>query len=134
MFGLAFESCRWIKGLAIDMNIDSLMGCFDFSNSISVTRNSFPSIASQNLTIHSFPNPSTNYIKIELNNAYKGKGIVTFFDQFGREIKRVERGLMDGNYSKKYDVSSFYPGVYFITAEINGKSSTSRFIKVAGTS
>ena len=121
-----------IVGLTLDSNISNLSGCFDLSDSISVTRNSCPPVSPEQLTIRSYPNPSTDYVKVEINNAYRGKGVVSFFDQYGREVKREEKKSMKSNFKEIFDVSGFNAGIYFISVEINGKISNRRFVKIAG--
>ena len=76
-----------------------------------------------------FPNPVTGSTTISFHNSSQNQVTLTVFDALGREVKKLFNGIVDtGEYSEIFDSSPFPNGVYLITLQVGGKTSSKRLI------
>lgn len=74
-----------------------------------------------------FPNPTSDFIQLELNVPGQTEGRITIFDQAGRMIRAIE------SYSENtvsLDISNLKPGIYFLKYISPDYAITSGFVKI----
>jgi hypothetical protein len=77
------------------------------------------------------PNPSDDYIRIELNSLKAHEQEFQFFDAFGRPIFTEKRMLDEGIQRVEFDVTNLPQGVYqIITTGSYAKNVQNRFVKI----
>lgn len=77
------------------------------------------------------PNPSEDYIRIELNSLKAHEQEFQFFDAFGRPIFTEKRMLDEGIQRVEFDVTNLPQGVYqIITTGSYAKNVQNRFVKI----
>jgi len=75
------------------------------------------------LEISIYPNPATNYIKLEIAN--KNNAIVRVLNGEKKVVLTAKSEQLD-----QLNISDLHPGIYYIVVEQDGKSVTKKFIKV----
>lgn len=82
-----------------------------------------PSSGSEIITV--FPNPAetTIYLKSE-NELYVQADKITIFNALGSEVMTLQ-----GENIHTVNIQSLHPGIYFMLAEMNGKTIAARFVK-----
>jgi hypothetical protein len=85
--------------------------------------------ASFGMKIHVFPNPTSDYLNIEMDNEIRRKGEVKIYDLTGKSIKTYSFDKRNQVYQKMVSVNYLENGVYNLTIELNGFNKTQRFIK-----
>jgi len=87
-----------------------------YNNMITSTKK----VSDKKIQINVFPNPTSKYLNINLNNA----------DHFNFEIINAVGGIvMKGKYYNKIDISSLTDGIYFINLEQGVHQMTKKFVK-----
>ena len=82
--------------------------------------------SSQSLSVHAYPNPVTDYLKLSIESPIHQEGQVTILDTFG---KVVYRGQVDNyNNESNIDATSFARGFYLVRIELNGEMTTKRIL------
>jgi hypothetical protein len=85
--------------------------------------------ASFGMKLHVFPNPTSDYLNIEMDSETRGKGEVKIYDLTGKSIKTYSFDKRNQVYQKMVSVNYLENGVYNLTIELNGFNKTQRFIK-----
>lgn len=75
-----------------------------------------------------FPNPTRDFINVELELSGKGEVIVEMFDMFGH-LHHIE-SLQGSTFKRQYYISEKSPGMFFIRTTTGKSSRTKKFIKV----
>jgi len=100
------NSFSQITYIDLNMNLPDVSHCFTNSS----IENTFKR---ENILL--FPNPTTGYIKIEINNLNKNK---TYFVKItninGQVLANDEIHAFSNKYTKDYDFTDYSKGLYFI--------------------
>ena len=78
------------------------------------------------LEIDIYPNPSNDYIYIEINDQMPGEIIFTFWNIYGKCIR--EDSKIKGAGISKYTFKEFEPGIYLVKTMFNNKLNLSKII------
>jgi xyloglucan-specific exo-beta-1,4-glucanase len=90
------------------------------SHTIDFTQLSIPEISETNSFAKVYPNPSNDYISLQLQNESLSSAVI--FSVTGQKV-------MEGN-DTKIDISSFESGIYFVKINtVSGKTTTQKMIK-----
>ena len=77
------------------------------------------------------PNPATNHIIVQVKSLTEMPIELELYDARGTLLKKQSVELFDGINTLEMDISELAGGFYFVKIpQINGQSSTQRFIKV----
>lgn len=77
----------------------------------------------ERITFSVFPNPSYDYINLDIDESYFPKGNLNISNSIGQVV--VNKNII----SNRIDVSHLESGVYFVRLNSNNRVATSRFIK-----
>lgn len=75
------------------------------------------------------PNPVKNVMTIEFTGAVRGNVTVVVTDQAGRTVQRYNILVSAGNLQQTVDVSRLMPGIYMVSANIDGEHMIRKIIK-----
>ena len=106
-------------------NAADLMGCYDLSNPITVTRSEdIPRISL-------YPNPATSNAIIQLPNNRFDSYTVSVYDLYNNLVinKRVKTGLTDNKVSLNLDRFNVGPHIVIIVNETTGKRTVKKLLK-----
>ena len=76
-----------------------------------------------------YPNPSSDFISIQISNVVANKMNVNIYDISGRLVKSVEFNPSQDSADQRIDISTFSSGTYFINGVIDNKEFVKKFIK-----
>ncbi len=99
-------------------------GCFKNSNTISVSVPCKESMETLNSEINIYPNPVADKITINIDHKFIS-GSISITDISGKTL--IQQELQSG--ISEYEISSLTSGLYFINFNIDGITSTQKFIK-----
>ena len=77
----------------------------------------------EHITFSVFPNPSNEYINLDIDESYFSKANLSITNSIGQEV--FNKNIV----SKRIDISHLEYGVYFVRLNSNNSVATSRFIK-----
>ena len=75
-----------------------------------------------------YPNPANDAVNVVLNSNKSSKSVVKIFNVVGQEVSRFDNTLNTGINTFNIHVSNFKPGVYFVSAIVDGKNFTQKLI------
>lgn len=94
----------------------------------------------EELSVNIYPNPTSDFIEIELTNLYYDYSItsigdyqspfITIYNALGIEVKKIGGNGIIGNKSIRISTKDFSAGMYFCTLIGNGRRETKRFVVV----
>lgn len=76
-----------------------------------------------------YPNPSSDFINLQISEVNASKFDVNIFDINGRFVKKVEIHPSQNTVEQKIDISSFSSGTYFMNGVLDNKEFVKKFIK-----
>ena len=124
-----------LTGLAAGNNVSDLMGCFDLSNPVSITRLTGMDCDSlsvddlnSNFDFNLYPNPAKNVVHINYNGNRVVDLNIQVFDMLGKEVYENELSTQE---NMSVDISNLENGTYFmnITDSVSGNRIVKRIIK-----
>lgn len=80
------------------------------------------------IELNAFPNPSSSKSSIIVNTTETGVVKLTICDNKGRVVSTDEDFKTALVHNFKLDLTGLKPGIYFLTASINGESTTEKFV------
>ena len=121
-----------ISPLDIGVNVDTLSGCFDLSNSIRVQRltgenciiTNVPEVVNE-AEINLFPNPASGLLEVSLPANSSHSAFLTIRDLHG---KPIFNRLMNSTYIQ-VDISALPSGLYVLEVSYESGSSIKQFLK-----
>jgi photosystem II stability/assembly factor-like uncharacterized protein len=79
--------------------------------------------------IKCFPNPTANFVNIELNNSNSSSVSFCVYNIHGKKLFESRENTTEISSIHQIDLRSFADGVYFITVVLNGKYQTFKIVK-----
>ena len=76
-----------------------------------------------------YPNPSSDFINLQISNVAAKQVSVNIFDINGRLVKKVEINPSQDSVEQRVDISTFSNGTYFINGIIDNREFVKKFIK-----
>ncbi|HRG39993.1 MAG TPA: T9SS type A sorting domain-containing protein, partial [Saprospiraceae bacterium] len=80
------------------------------------TTSSIDQTAFENLTINVFPNPSTDFIAIQISGVVTDEVSLKLFDSNGKEVNQTK--IYKGQTIGFFDTQVLYPGVYTVQISV----------------
>ncbi|MCD4772082.1 MAG: T9SS type A sorting domain-containing protein [Bacteroidales bacterium] len=80
------------------------------------------------ISMNIYPNPSSDFINIELKNTDSKQLSISISDMSGRIVFQENVKTISSNYSKKIDVSAFAKGNYLLNIKSGNKRNTEKFV------
>ncbi|TAK92865.1 T9SS type A sorting domain-containing protein [Patescibacteria group bacterium] len=82
--------------------------------------------ANNNFQFSAYPNPTTNYLNIDLNLPTQSQTNIDMVDMTGRIVKKISNSLLNsGKHELQVETSDLPNGIYFI--RVNSKGNTSQY-------
>ena len=80
-----------------------------------------------NMTI--YPNPTENTsVNVVLSSLKSAKATVKIFNVIGKEVAHFDNNLSIGNNTFSINISNYNAGVYFVSATVDGNTTTQKLI------
>jgi hypothetical protein len=76
-----------------------------------------------------FPNPASDFLNIKMGNKFGGTSSIVISTTEGKEVLRKEFDKQTFVVKDKIDLSALPQGIYLITFDFNGKTTTGRIVK-----
>ncbi|MEM9549507.1 MAG: T9SS type A sorting domain-containing protein, partial [Bacteroidota bacterium] len=113
-----------LVGLEAGANVADLEGCFDFSNSIEVVRSDSEEVCNITSTdeellssINIYPNPTSNFVNVNLGDTELGKGTIEILDYQGRLL--IKRAIDENTSEVSINTEDMNNGIYIISIRTN---------------
>ena len=74
------------------------------------------------------PNPASDQVTISLSDTNFSNFEVTIVNSLGQTLQTVNERALNGTSEATLDVSSYRTGLYFVTIEIDGQSTTKKLV------
>ena len=124
-----------LGGAEVGESAADLVGCFDLSNRIVVTRDTGANCAPVAVrddrldptSVTLFPNPVGRTLTVELNGLTAGEAFLQVLDVNGRQLRRSTVSASDGRYP--IELGQLPTGTYLLRVTHEAKSLTRRFVK-----
>lgn len=96
-------------------------------NSVSTPSSTSDPLEAERLMV--YPNPTHEFITLEIEDTYRGYGKVEVISVDGQVIMTSDINLIGGSQVRSYDVSHLAPGLYIMKLSTDRGTKTSKFIK-----
>ena len=74
------------------------------------------------------PNPATNQVTISFSDTNFGSFEITVANSLGQTLQTVNERALNGTSDAILNVSNYRTGLYFVTIEIDGQSTTKKLV------
>lgn len=81
-----------------------------------------------NASINVYPNPTSDVVNVSITTKVKANAVVSVYNVVGQKINEFGNNLIAGTHTLSINTSSYDKGIYFITANIEGKLYTQKVI------
>lgn len=78
-------------------------------------------IAKNTASISVYPNPAEDNFNLVIDIKSKAKAVVSIYNSVGQKVNEFSNNLLAGTHTLNVNTSSFDAGIYFVTANIDGK-------------
>lgn len=75
-----------------------------------------------------YPNPASDQLNIDLGDAAFTSFEITVINSLGQTLQTLNESALDGSNQTAINVSSYRTGIYFLTIEMDGQSTTKKFV------
>jgi hypothetical protein len=75
-----------------------------------------------------YPNPTSQEYTIDLGENVAKKISVSIVNSLGQQLKIYDQSVFNENFKANFDVSTFATGLYFITIQVDGNSTTKKLL------
>jgi hypothetical protein len=82
-----------------------------------VTNNNF----TENFIVKAYPNPFHSFMTVSITGSSIGAVSLIIHDVFGKTCYQTEEVCRETNFEKSIDLTGLAPGVYYLTAKLNGE-------------
>jgi hypothetical protein len=92
--------------------------------------NAITSLATQELTIDVFPNPSKSNLNLTIGTLHSGTSTITVLDVYGRRVLHTTKNLHGGSNAIPLDIRSLTAGTYLAQVQTEKGGCTKKFTKM----
>jgi hypothetical protein len=122
--GATNNSYSALSAGSYEVNVENVStGCNKQSSPFTVTNSckTTSPFLSENLRLEIYPNPSNGIFAVNLEKTGTSDVIIKVFDITGRIIYLSDKGLLEGNYETKLDLSKQSAGIYLLEVLVGGE-------------